>query len=317
MTQATASPPGGGVSTYIQLSIFAQQSDIESNVAGLKVEGGSWSLEWGPAWTLTDSNLAYGAAFTPTGASAPSLVAIVTRGTDVNVDPLGIIVQVGQDLRVIDQLPLPWDTSSSAAISRGTVDAWRDATTMSSKGKLFGKNLPDYLSTVIGTVPQLVLCGHSLGGALTTALAVWLASQYGSSLGSTSVQPVTFAAPAIGNQAFMSSYQSTYSSNLGFANSLDMIPNAWASLSNIPGLYSPNLTIPGLVQDVLDRIQRHLSENHLTYVQQSQNFTTLTGTFFTESGPNDLAWAKEVLAQHVATEYAALLAAAGQVRQAP
>jgi triacylglycerol lipase len=314
MIPATVSPAGGGVSTYIQLCIFAQQPNIEGNVAGLTVPGGSWALTWGPAWTLTDSNLAYGAAFTPTGASAPSLVAIVTRGTDVNVDPLGFFLQIGQDLRVVDQLPLPWDTSASAAISRGTVDAWRDVTKMSSKGTLFGKNLPDYLSTVIGPVPQLVLCGHSLGGALTTALAVWLDYQYGSSLGSTSVQPVTFAAPAIGNQAFMSAYQSTYASNLGYANSLDVIPNAWAALANIPGLYSPTLTVPGVVQDVLNRIQKHLSEKNLTYVQQSQNFTTLTGTFVEESGPNDVAWAKEVLAQHVATEYAALLAAAGQAR---
>lgn len=243
-------------------------------------------------------------------------MAIVTRGTDLKVNPLGFFIQIGQDLRVIDQLPLPWDTSSSAAISRGTVDAWHDVTNMTSKGKLFGKTLPDYLSTVIGTAPQVVLCGHSLGGAATTALSVWLDARYGGSLGSTVVQPVTFAAPAIGNQAFISAYQTTYSNNLGFVNSLDVIPNAWASLSNIPGLYAPNLTIPGLVQDALNHIQKHLSENQVTYVQQSQNITTLNGTFINESGPNDLAWAKEVLAQHVATEYATLLAAAaiGQAR---
>lgn len=65
MIQATGSPAGGGVSTYIQLCIFAQERDIEGNVAGLTVTGGSWALTWGPAWRLTDSNLAYGAAFTP------------------------------------------------------------------------------------------------------------------------------------------------------------------------------------------------------------------------------------------------------------
>lgn len=52
-----------------------------------------------------------------------------------------------------------------------------------------------------------------------------------------------------------------------------------------------------------------MSDNSMTYAQQSQNVTTLTGSFVQENGI--LAWADEVLAQHVATNYATLLANAG------
>lgn len=306
----TTTPAGGGIGVYIDFAILAEHDGIADNVKNLVVSGGSWAVTWGPAWTLSDSNLAYAAEFTPTGATAPTIAAVVIRGTDAKVDPLGLLAQVAEDLRSLEQVTIPWSSDSSAAVSSGSIKAFGDITTMTSKGAMWGKNLSDYLTTVAGEVPQIVVTGHSLGGAMTTMVSLWGQSTFASALGSTVIQPVTFAAPGIGNQAFIDLYQSTFSGNVAFANSLDMVPLIWASPSAIPGLYTAyGLSTPSLVNGYLSQIQKWMTDNGVTYMQQSQNLTTLTGSFVQESGI--LAWADEVLAQHVATNYAALLANAG------
>jgi hypothetical protein len=87
----------------------------------------------------------------------------------------------------------------------------------------------------------ILITGHSLGGGLTTVFAPWLYYQIKSAQKQVPDMAVmTFAAPAVGNQAFAAAYDSTFPTNSWrYYNSQDIVPMASASIADMGNLYSP------------------------------------------------------------------------------
>lgn len=258
---------------------------------------GTWSVVWGPARDWDDSNLAYAAAYTDTASNLPVLLVVCLRGTDVHVDdPWGILKQLFEDLRVPDQVALPWAPSSPARIAKGTLSALDVIQKLSSNGQTLSDFVPSYLND--NQQPVLIVTGHSLGGALTTVVAPWLQS-----LGTitTPIVPATFAAPTVGNADFAALFGTDFSYSLRYWNDYDIVPNAWWNLPGIATIYQPcNLTPPGVVTDGLTHFENKLKG--ISYAQPASN-TQLSGSCSSLGA----SWVDQAGVQHSTHTYMAPL----------
>ena len=95
----------------------------------------------------------------------------------------------------------------------------------------------------------ILITGHSLGGCLASALAPCVANWVGSA---SALSVYTIAAPSPGNTEFADYYnalftdQSGHSTAFRFFNSLDVVPNAWASLDTVETYYPPLVSLARL-----------------------------------------------------------------------
>ncbi|OWJ65151.1 lipase family protein [Inquilinus limosus] len=305
--QAGTSPTPFAIS-YLQLcqiSYFSTDQIAEA-VPGMPPPGenapdssiGSWSVVWGPAKDWDDSNLAYAAAYTDAASNVPVLLVVCLRGTDVHVDdPWGILKQLFEDLRVPDQVALPWAPSTETArIAKGTLSALEVIQKLSSNGQTLAEFVPGYLNA--NQQPVLVVTGHSLGGALTTVVAPWLQS-----LGTitTQIVPATFAAPTAGNADFATLFAQDFTYSMRYWNDYDIVPNAWWNLPGIATIYQPcDLTPPGFVTDGLTRFENELKG--VSYVQPALN-TQLSGA----CSSLGTSWVDQAGVQHSTHTYMAPL----------
>jgi len=131
-----------------------------------------------------------------------------------------------------------------------------------------GITLPDFLRSIIENAESevdLYVTGHSKGGALAPALAVWLADTQGiegvahkhqwDPEARATVHCYAFAGPTPGNQAFADHIdQRLGSRNRRYYNALDVVPHAWAVRPDgeARGLYIDD--VPGLYGDRIHRI---------------------------------------------------------------
>jgi hypothetical protein len=101
-------------------------------------------------------------------------------------------------------------------------------------------------------------CGHSLGGCLASALAPCVANWLGSTFS-------LFVAPSPSNDDFASYYnalftaQSGHSTAFRFFNSLDVVPNAWASLRIVETYYPPLVSCPPNIKTIIGRAENAVS----------------------------------------------------------
>jgi hypothetical protein len=95
------------------------------------------------------------------------------------------------------------------------------------------------------------IVGHSKGGALSPALALWLADTQGNQAGPDGWDPGggarlhvhTFAAPTPGNRAFANHFQQKLNAGYRLANPYDIVPHVWepSEINQIPDLYGSQL----------------------------------------------------------------------------
>lgn len=107
--------------------------------------------------------------------------------------------------------------------------------------------LIDVLSAYLRQNPtiEIAVTGHSLGGALSSALALYLSDtrvEWNADV-ATKISTYPSAGPTIGDQKFAEYYQSQPVEYNALNNSLDMIPRAWnkTTLDTIPTLYAPQI----------------------------------------------------------------------------
>ena len=218
---------------YVDENRAATQQQMISEInAGLEEAGyKSWQVAWGPALNADRSNLAYAARNSETGQLAVSI-----RGSDFSFWLNWI-----EDLAAIRLVPYDQFVSTAsytAQIAFGTAVGLRQVLGMQDGTK----SLETFLTATPEGTPILIT-GHSLGGCLASALAPCVANWVGSASG---LSIYTIAAPSPGNADFAAYYNTLFTLPSGhttafrFFNSLDVVPNAWASLNTVETYYPPH-----------------------------------------------------------------------------
>ena len=142
--------------------------------------------------------------------------------------------------------------SKTAQIAFGTAVGLRQVLGMQDGTK----NLETFLTAAPEGTPILIT-GHSLGGCLASALVPCVADWVGNT---STVFVYTIAAPSPGNEDFASYYnalfnQSGHSTAFRFFNSLDVVPNAWASLNTVETYYPPLVPCSSDISKIIDRAE--------------------------------------------------------------
>jgi hypothetical protein len=234
---------------YVDENRTATQQQMTSEInAGLDEAGyKSWQVVWGPALNADRSNLTYVAQDAATGQLAVSI-----RGSDFSfwlnwVEDLAVIRLVPYDQFV----PTAGET---AQIAFGTAVGLRQVLGMQDGTK----SLETFLCAAPQGTPMLIT-GHSLGGCLASVLAPCVAHWVGDAL---SLSVYTIAAPSPGNADFAAYYNALFSVDPGhstafrFFNSLDVVPNAWASLSTVETYYPPLVSCPADIRNIIARAEK-------------------------------------------------------------
>jgi hypothetical protein len=311
---------------YVDENRTATQQQMASEInAGLAAAGyEAWQVAWGPALNPDRSNLAYAAQNRETGQLAVSI-----RGSDFSFWLNWI-----QDLAAITLVPYEQfvpGASSTSQIARGTAIGLRNVLRM--------QDGTESLETFLTTAPKgtpILITGHSLGGCLASALAPCVADWRGNAAG---ICVYTIAAPSPGNPEFADYYnalftdQSGHSTAFRFFNSLDVVPNAWATLDSVETYYPPLVPCPIDITRLIARAETAVAGK---YVQLGEvavgSAVELSGTIMTPFGayrgrlePNafeNALFLWEAAQQHTCTTYQALLQtplmlpAVGRLKQA-
>jgi hypothetical protein len=257
---------------YVEENRTATREQMIDEInAGLEQAGyTSWKVAWGPALNPDRSNMMYAARNSETGHLAVSI-----RGSDFSFWLNWI-----EDLATL--VLLPYDefvpgVDKSVKVARGTAIGLRQLLRM-----LDGtQSLQTFLAAAAAETPILIT-GHSLGGCLAAGLAPCVAHWAG---GASKVSVYTIAAPSPGNQAFAAYYNTLFMSRSGpstafrFFNSLDVVPNAWASLATVESYYPPLLACPADITTIIGYAEQAVGGSyHQLGYEAAGSAIELTGT---------------------------------------
>lgn len=147
-----------------------------------------------------------------------------------------------------------------------------------------GVDLRTFLSTAVkqaGGALDIIVTGHSKGGALASTVALWLADTQGSSADTpegwdphrwAAVSCFSYAGPTAGDSTFAAHSDRVIGARCHrIANSLDVVPHAWAvaDLQSIPKLYQPTVGAPPGLSDLMKLVCGRVER--LGYQQVAQN----------------------------------------------
>jgi hypothetical protein len=224
-----------------------QQQMIGEINAGLEEAGyPSWQVVWGPALNADRSNLLYAARNSETAQLAVSI-----RGSDFSFW-LNWIEDLAA-LRVVPYNEFVPSASQTAQIAFGTAVGLRQILRI--------QDGTESLETFLTAAPEeapILITGHSLGGCLASALAPCVADWRGGAAG---LSVYTIAAPSPGNADFAAYYNTLFTDQSGhsmafrFFNSLDVVPNAWASLDTVMTYYPPLVPCPSDIDRIVVRAE--------------------------------------------------------------
>lgn len=141
--------------------------------------------------------------------------------------------------------------------------------------------------------------GHSKGGPLAAALALWLADTQGDSVpdsdvwdaaGQTKLDLYSFAAPTPGNSGFRDYFRSKIRNHYRLENPLDLVPHAWnvKEMNQIPGFYGGGLSFLQPLIDLLTPLLRELDFQH-----------EVDSASWTDATPENLPIIAQVVFQHL------------------
>jgi hypothetical protein len=233
---------------YVDENTTATQQQMIGEINAGLAEAGypSWQVVWGPALNADRSNLLYAARNNQTGQLAVSI-----RGSDFSFW-LNWIEDLAA-LRVVPYNEFVSSAGSAVQIAFGTAVGLRQI--------LRVQDGTQGLETFLTAAPEgtpILITGHSLGGCLASALAPCVADWRG---GASTLSVYTIAAPSPGNADFAAYYNTLFTDGSGhstafrFFNSLDVVPNAWASLATVMTYYPPLVSCPSDIDKIVVRAE--------------------------------------------------------------
>lgn len=227
-----ATPPMT-VADYETAFIDAITSDTFLGDTSLATEG-QWTVPW-VGISESRSNLAYIAYNQTSDSYTVGLRGSVFSSNSPEVGPLN----VWEDLAVWETKQLQVGPGNVINVSEGAYTAFEETTnaictTPLAGAGLSGTNLVEALNELVGDgKPTIYVTGHSLGGATTTTIALYLYFVFQQ----LTFQVYSFAGPTAGIQDCAALYDQTFAGNAAGTNSSwrvynvwDLVPNAWATL---------------------------------------------------------------------------------------
>jgi hypothetical protein len=183
---------------------------------------------------------------------------------------------------------VPGTTATTAKIAKGTYTGLNillnEITSQYSGAQ---QSIVEFLTTEMQTATTgatLAVTGHSLGGALSPALATYLKETQATwdptgNVSLLSTYPT--AGPTPGDEAFAKHIEAEIGAGYHASyNKIDMVPHAWEPLmmGEIPGLYTAcDIPCPKIISDAVDLMI--IATAHVGYVQ-AQPLTSLPGTCY-------------------------------------
>jgi len=252
---------------------------LETQLTTLQPQIGSWELVWGPAvYELPTSDRPDNTMFVVSG-SGQLVVAIA--GTN----PYSFLDWIVEDFLVSSQVP--WLTGSPFSLERkislGTFNGLSVLQHLTPGPGQAGAGvlLKDFLAAQVSAPITVNVTGHSLGGALSPTVALWLHDVRAEwdPAGNASLAVLPSAGPTAGNSAFAQYSDSQIGAQVTrLYNPLDIVPKAWmtSDLQEIPNLYAPDIE-PDLFVDGFVDLAIDISKNG-DYTQINLNAPALPGS---------------------------------------
>lgn len=232
---------------------------------------GKWRVVWGPAiFQAKRSKVADNTMYVVKKADEPQYV-IAIAGTN----PISLYSWIKQDFSIRKMVPWPYECGSDAKISVGTDRALKDITEkMASKGTRIFQFLQELIASQQDPV-RIAVTGHSLGGTLSSTLALALADtqQEWDPQNLATVSAYSVAGLTAGNAEFAQHSDDTLQDRVHrYWNTLDITAYGWNvdSMKQVPSLYEPSIKASWLVRLVIKRLSKQLAGNNYTQVRADQ-----------------------------------------------
>jgi hypothetical protein len=204
---------------------------------------GKWNIVWGPIVVTYDTfYYPINAMYVAQSGDDPSQYVFAVAGTN----PVSVFDWLVEDALVEYQLPWVFDLTETAKISLGTAIGLTILLTNTPSSTLPGAGLAirDFLAGLSSKKITLMTTGHSLGGALSPTLGLWLKDTQilWDPFFEAKFASMPSAGPTAGNSEF-AEYLSEKIPLTRFWNTLDIVPHAWeeALLAELPTIYAPDI----------------------------------------------------------------------------
>ncbi|MEU1546193.1 hypothetical protein [Nocardia sp. NPDC005745] len=293
-------------------SISKEDSDLEGTLSqkiqqyldtNREVIGG-WEIVWGPGVALFDTDLyAVNALYMVRSTEDRSRYVIAMAGS---TDAL-VFDWLVEDSFI---LQTPWFANNAALHTIGTAIGVKTLINIRPSGHRpgAGHTLPEFLSALGDKAIDLTVTGHSLGGALSLTLALFLRDTQWlwDNSEKAKISVLSTAGPSFCNQEFVDYTTRRLQRVQRYANDLDLVPHMWnpADIDGAKALYSKNnRPAPGGMEVVFDLLEAQASVSG-QYAHFEPSSGVFQGTFNNEidqtqgSTPDDLYW-NQVGYQHI------------------
>ncbi|GAB3839029.1 lipase family protein [Hymenobacter jeollabukensis] len=222
-----------------------------------------------------------------------------------------------EDFRVYTQSQWPYVSSGEAYVASGTMDAFNNISSATNYFGNTGQSALQYLqdNAVANNYP-VYITGHSLGGNVANVYASYFAQQCPTADASV----FSFAAPAAGNQDFVTDLQSKYPAGKAYHYEMnnDIIPRfpVVAAVESLENMFQPSplataishldVTLADLLQGVADTLKYDADIDLIDpYVSTAVTYAPYPlAAAWTDNTFDD--WFAQASYQHTASHYASI-----------